>query len=51
MTDFHRLQIHVEIQHDRDVFRRTGQIFRVVGRKVSETLSGRRLSSVPDGRV
>ncbi|THY95853.1 hypothetical protein D6C93_04921 [Aureobasidium pullulans] len=39
--------IHVEIQHDRDVFRRTGQIFRVVGRKVSETLSGRRLSSVP----
>ncbi|THX84012.1 hypothetical protein D6D05_03360 [Aureobasidium pullulans] len=26
-------------------------IFRVVGRKVSETLSGRRLSSVPDGRV
>lgn len=47
MTDFHRLQIHVEIQHDRDVFRRTGQIFRVVGRKVSETLSGRILSSVP----
>ncbi|THY21683.1 hypothetical protein D6D01_06516 [Aureobasidium pullulans] len=39
--------IHVQIQQDRDVFRRTGQIFRVVGRKVSETLSGRRLSSVP----